>query len=441
MLSFLISTALQIINFNYTLLPFQLSLINNPISVLTKDNTIINQNPFLFNHEINTKLPITDQKSSGRCWIFASLNLVRIVTNQNWNEYEINDLEFSQNYIYFWDKLERYNRNLRYFVKIKQINNNDHYLNYLFKDPLGDGGQWDMAKEIIKKYGIVPKQIMPDTYHSKSSSGMNKFLTEKLKRDIIKLNQSIDYESSIENMITETFYYLVGFLGTPPLNFDYIFKSKDKIISWNNLVPLQLLELTKFNPDDWVSIVNDPRRKNPYYRYYQVEYLGNVMDQHVGWLNLPIERLIQLTKSSIDDNQPVWFGCDVGATFDRETGIHDPNIFDLKTFMSYENNMSKEERLSTFLSLPSHAMVIVGYHEDNGNIKRWKIENSWGKTSGTDGFQLMTNDWFNEYVFQIIIHKSKLFDSEKELLFKDPLIVPPWDPLGTLAKKIDNLII
>jgi bleomycin hydrolase len=165
------------------------------------------------------------------------------------------------------------------------------------------------------------------------------------------------------------------------------------------------------------------------------------MDQHVGWLNLPIERLIELTKNSIDDNQPVWFGCDVGATFDRETGIHDPNIFDLKTFMSYENNMSKEERLSTFLSLPSHAMVIVGYHEDNGNIKRWKIENSWGKTSGTDGFQLMTNDWFNEYVFQIIIHKSKLFDSEKELLFKDPLIVPPWDPLGTLAKKIDNLII
>jgi len=441
MLSFLISTALQIINFNYTLLPFQLSLINNPISVLTKDNTIINQNPFLFNHEINTKLPITDQKSSGRCWIFASLNLVRIVTNQNWNEYEINDLEFSQNYIYFWDKLERYNRNLRYFVKIKEISNNDHYLNYLFKDPLGDGGQWDMAKEIIKKYGIVPKQIMPDTYHSKSSSGMNKFLTEKLKRDIIKLNQSIDYELSIENMITETYHYLVGFLGTPPLNFDYIFKSKDKIISWNNLVPLQLLELTKFNPDDWVSIVNDPRGKNPYYRYYQVEYLGNVMDQHVGWLNLPIERLIQLTKSSIDDNQPVWFGCDVGATFDRETGIHDPNIFDLKTFMSYENNMSKEERLSTFLSLPSHAMVIVGYHEDNGNIKRWKIENSWGKTSGTDGFQLMTNDWFNEYVFQIIIHKSKLFDSEKELLFKDPLIVPPWDPLGTLAKKIDNLII
>jgi bleomycin hydrolase len=441
MLSLLISTALQIINFNYTLLPFQLSLINNPISVLTKDNTIINQNPFLFNHEISTKLPITDQKSSGRCWIFASLNLVRIVTNQNWNEYEINDLEFSQNYIYFWDKLERYHRNLHYFVKIKDINNNDHYLNYLFKDPLGDGGQWDMAKEIIKKYGIVPKQIMPDTYHSKSSSGMNKFLTEKLKRDIIKLNQSIDYESSIENMITETYHYLVGFLGTPPLNFDYIFKSKDKIISWNNLVPLQLLELTKFNPDDWVSIVNDPRSKNPYYKYYQVEYLGNVMDQHVGWLNLPIERLIQLTKSSIDDNQPVWFGCDVGATFDRETGVHDPNIFDLKTFMSYENNMSKEERLSTFLSLPSHAMVIVGYHEDNGNIKRWKIENSWGKTSGTDGFQLMTNDWFNEYVFQIIIHKSKLFDSEKELLSTDPLIVPPWDPLGTLAKKIDNLII
>ena len=156
MLSLIISTALQIIDLNYTLLPFQLSLINNPISVLTKDNSIINQNPYLFNHEIITKLPITDQKSSGRCWIFATLNLVRIVANQNWNNtYEVNDLEFSQNYLYFWDKLERYHRNLHYFVKINEIKNNQHYLNYLFKDPLGDGGQWDMAKEIISKYGNI----------------------------------------------------------------------------------------------------------------------------------------------------------------------------------------------------------------------------------------------------------------------------------------------
>lgn len=418
------------------LLSFQLSLQNNALSSLTKDISVINENQYLFNHEITNKLPITDQKSSGRCWLFATLNLIRTVAYQNWkNETEINDLEFSQSYLYFWDKLERYYRNLRYFVQINKLSNNEHYLNQLYKDPLGDGGQWDMAKEIVKKYGIVPKQAMPDTFHSKSSAGMNKFLTDKLKRDFSKLKKSdeANIDSLIEIMIGETYYYLVGFLGTPPVIFDYTFKSKDKVISWNDLTPLQLLEKTKFIPDDWVSIVNDPRQKNPYNKYYQVEYLGNVMDQHVGWLNLPIERLNELTKNSINDNQPVWFGCDVGASLDRETGIHDPNLFDLKTFMQYENTMNKEERLSTYLSLPSHAMVIMGYHEKDGNIKRWKIENSWGKTSGTDGFQLMTNEWFNEYVFQIIVHKSKLLDSEKELLTTEPSIVPPWDPLGTLA--------
>jgi bleomycin hydrolase len=428
--------SLPLVNLNNLILPFQLSLQNNPLSSLTKDTSIINDNPYLFNHEITNKLPITDQKSSGRCWLFATLNLIRTVAYQNWkDEYEINDLEFSQNYLYFWDKLERYNRNLIYFVKINKLENNEHYLNQLYKDPLGDGGQWDMAKEIVKMYGIVPKQVMPDTFHSKASSGMNKFFSDKLKRDFITLkkNNESNTELLIQYMVSETYYYLVGFLGTPPVIFDFTFKSKDKVISWNDLTPLELLEKTKFKPDDWVSIVNDPREKNPYYKYYQVEYLGNIKDQHVGWLNLPIERLNELTKNSINNNQPVWFGCDVGAFFDRETGIHDQKIFDLKTFMQYENTMNKEERLDTYLSLPSHAMVIMGYHEKDGNIKRWKIENSWGKTSGTDGFQLMTDEWFNEYVFQIIVHKSQLSNDEIELLYTEPIIVPPWDPLGTLA--------
>jgi len=419
---------------------------SNPLSNLAKDWKIVAENPYLFNQEIQYDFKITDQKSSGRCWLFATLNLVRFIAGQTWcDEMDVKDLEFSQSYLYFWDKFERYNQYLNYFQDINELegDNKCHHFTNICKDPLGDGGQWDMAKEIVDKYGIVPKYVYPDSYHAKSSAPMNKILTEMLKQDWVTLSKTVHSERPelIKKQMEKVFEILVSFLGKPPTKFNFEFKYKNKTKTWKDITPKELLEKSGFKPQDFVSVVHDPRKEHAYNKYYQIQYLGNVKSQHVGWLNLPMERMKELASESITKNQPVWFGCDVGATFDRETGVHDPNIFDLKTFMSYENNMSKEERLSTFLSLPSHAMIIVGYHEDNGNIKRWKIENSWGKTSGTDGFQLMTNDWFNEYVFQIIIHKSKLFDSEKELLSTDPLIVPPWDPLGTLAKKIDNLII
>lgn len=416
--------------------PFQLSLINNPVTSLALNYSVINDNPYLFNHEINLNLPITDQKSSGRCWLFASLNLLRIITQLNWkNDYKIDDFEFSQNYLYFWDKLERYHTNLKYFTKIDSMKENTLYMNHLLKDPLGDGGQWDMAKELIKKYGLVPKSVMPDTYHSKSSQFMNKILTHQLKQDFLTLSQSNETEFSnlFQLMINKVYNLLVGFLGRPPTKFNYVFKSNNNVISWNNLTPMDFLTKTKFNPDDWITIVHDPRPENLYYKYYQIELLGNVMEQHVGWLNLPIERMKELTKNSIDDNQPVWFGCDVGAHSDRETGIHHPNILDLKTFMDYEIKMEKKDRLKYFLSLPTHAMVILGYHDENGVIKRWKIENSWGRLSGTNGFQLMTDEWFDEYVFEVIIHKSKLNESERQMINDIPCILYPWDPLGTLA--------
>jgi bleomycin hydrolase len=421
--------------------PFQLTLINNPISSLTINYSVINENPYLFNHEVSTNLPITDQKSSGRCWLFATLNLLRIVAQQNWNdEYKIDQLEFSQNYLYFWDKLERYHMNLRYFIKINNINSNEIYMLNLLKDPMSDGGQWDMAKELLIKYGVVPKEVMPDTYHSKSSHGMNKILTHQLKHDFMVLSKSkkSEYEKLINNMIEKIYNLLVGFLGKPPIKFNYTFKSTDKIITLNNITPLELLEKTKFNPNDWVSVVNDPRIENDYYKYYQVEHLGNIKEQHVGWINLPVNRLKELTKNSIDDNQPVWFGCDVGAHGDKVTGIHHPNLFNLKTFMDYEIKMDKKERLKYYLSLPTHAMVILGYHEEESQIKRWKIENSWGKVAGNNGFQLMTDEWFDEYVYQVIIHKSKLNEEEIKLLDTIPCIIPPWDPLGTLAKNMKN---
>jgi bleomycin hydrolase len=420
---------------NQPIYPIQLSLSNNPLHLLARNNNIINENVFLFNHEISYKVPITDQKSSGRCWIFASLNLIRILALQNWNgTHQIDDFELSQNYIYFWDKFERYHHNLIVYSKIVK-NNNSEYLSHFLKDPMGDGGQWEMAKELIIKYGIVPKSVMPDTYHSKSSTNMNKFLTQQLKNDFITLeNLGTSNTLIIEKMMTKIFNYLVGFLGKPPTNFNYIFKSNNSVITWKDMTPYKFFEDTLVYADDWITIMHDPRKEYPYYKMYEVEYLGNVKEQHVKWLNLPMSRIKELTKMSIDSNMPVWFGCDVGNEFDKESGIHAKNIIDYEMFMSTHFHLSKEDRLRMYLSLPTHAMIILGYYEEDSKIERWKIENSWGKNYGSDGYLLMTDEWFSDYVFEVIIHRSKLSTFEKKILNSNPTVVPMYDPLGTLAE-------
>lgn len=412
-------------------LQYQIPLINNPLSSLTKNNTIINSNPFYFNNEIKFKYPITDQKSSGRCWAFAALNLVRIIASQNWKEnYEVDDLEFSQNYFYFWEKMERYNYNLRTFLDVNKLSDNTIYMLTLFDKPMSDGGHWNMAKDIISKYGIVPKHVMPDSYHSRSSAEMNTILNTQLKQDFITLSKSDSsiHETLIETMLTRVYQMLVGFLGKPPKSFDYTFKNKDKIEIWKDITPRDLLIKTKFNPEDWVGVFHDPRKENMYGKYYEAEYVGNIYGKYVGWINAPIDRLRELTKASIDKKQPVWFGCDVRASGDKETGIHDINIHSLKSFMNYNVSLTKEERLRHRVSVPNHAMVFVGYHIDDDKIKRWKVENSWGKSSGKDGFKLMTDEWFTEYVYEVIINKEHLTEEEKNAFNKTKVILKPWDP-------------
>jgi len=411
---------------------------NNPISNISRNWTTISQNPFLFNHEIENDFKITDQKSSGRCWLFATLNLVRFSAAQTWNNYmDMKDLEFSQSYLFFWDKFERYNMYLNYYQDINNLQDRQYFVN-LCKDPLGDGGQWDMAKDIILKYGVVPKYIYPDSYHARNSAGMNKILTQMLKQDWITLSK-LDEECKkdiIPKIMTRVFDVLVKFLGMPPNNFNYEFKLKNKVNVWENMTPLLILEKTGFKADDWISVVNDPRKENIYNKFYQVEFLGNVKKQHIGWLNLPIERMKELTSQSIDKNKPVWFGCDVGAHRDKDSGVEDLNIIDYSSVLNIQITMNKEDRLKLYESIPSHAMLITGYHkfETKDYISRWKVENSWGSSSGTNGFLLMTDRWFDEYVFQIVVNKELLKEEELNEINNVYKVLPPWDPLGTLAK-------
>ena len=418
----------------------QTAIYNNSISKLSKDIQIITDNPFIFNHTISGDFKITNQKNSGRCWLFATLNMIRFLACKLW-QIDTKELEFSQSYLFFWDKYERYHRYLQYFLNINskpKSDIKDHLFSFICQQSLSDGGQWDMVKEVIKKYGIVPKQFYPDSFHAENSHKMNEILTEMLKQDWIILSKANpeNIDKFIQDMMKKVFTTLVSFLGKPPnptqtFNWEFCYKNQPKKMI--SITPLVLLQKSGFIPDDWVSIVNDPRTENPFNTYYQIEYLGNVKNQHVGWLNVDITRLKQLTTYSIDDNYAVWVGCDVGAHHDSDSGIHAPNINKYHQLLELKNTMNKEERIRYYSSIPSHAMVITAYHTDDNIIKRYKVENSWGSSAGINGYLLFTDKWFDEYVFQIVVNKKYLNATEKEALEKEPRKIPPWDPISTLA--------
>jgi bleomycin hydrolase len=423
--------------------PNQLAILNsqNPFE-LTLNPKIIAENQHNYNNNLGLDFKITDQKNSGRCWIFATLNMIRFLAREKWkNEMDTENLEFSQSYLFFYEKYERYHRYLHYYIDINSINEpniKEHLLTFICHNPLSDGGQWDMIVAIIKKYGIVPKHIFQDSNYAKNSGAMNIILTEMLKQDWIILSKTTPNEipELIQEMMKKVLTTLISFLGKPPdpnttFNWDFTFNKNHAV--WENLTPLELLKKSGFEPDEWISVVNDPRKKHPYNNYYQIQYLGNVYNQHVGWLNVNIDRLKELTIKLIDLKIPVWVGCDVGACGDIKSGIHDPNINKIHDMLELNNKMSKDERLQYYSSVPSHAMVITAYHKENNIATRFRVENSWGNSTGSNGYLLFTENWFNEYVFQIVVKKDILNDEEKQALNNKTIYIMPWDPIGVLA--------
>ena len=431
---------------NSEMTPMMNAVSNNLLSSVAVNTSHITNNPYLFNHVTTPSLPITDQKSSGRCWLFATMNLLRVVAHQTFKSSfntEIDKLEFSQSYVFFWDKFHRYQMNLNYYLEMLEEDNSAEYLRTFFNDPMGDGGQWDMAKAVVLHYGVVPKEVFPDSFHAKNTRGMNYILTNQLKNDCLELrNVSPPSRNElVKSMMQRVYNMLVSFLGTPPKpdqTFSWTFEGKvdgkKKVTTWENMTPRTLLERTGFKPNDYVSVINDPRENNPYMQRYVIKYLGNMESRGVGWINLPIDRMKELSRDSIKANVPVWFGCDVGNNWDRSSGVHHPGIQDFTNVVGLNvATLDKAKRLETFASLPNHAMMINGLFETNNMVKRWRIENSWGTKSGNSGHLLMTDEWYSEYVFQIVVRKDFLSDAEKAVLDSEPNTIEPWDPLGTLA--------
>ena len=396
-----------------------------------------------FNFSISLDVgKITNQKKSGRCWMFAALNIMRLEVMKKLN---LEEMELSQSYPLFWDKLEKSNYFLENIIETMEENVDSRILSFLLKDPLADGGQWDMFSNLIRKYGVVPKEVMPESKSSSETDELNQLLTSKLRGFASELRKAKASGNSIEelrrkkeDMLNTIYRMLCISLGEPPLDFTYETRDKtEKFIRISQITPLDFYEqYIGLELDQYVSLINAPTADKPYNRTFTVQFLGNVQEGNpVLYLNLPSEELKKLAIEQLKQGESVWFGSDVGKNSSRESGIMAMNAYDYEGLFSTDFSMSKAERLDFGESLMTHAMVISGVNIDQqGNPNRWRVENSWGDEKGRKGFFVMSDDWFDQFTYQVVIHKKHLSEKQLQMLTVEPIELSPWDPIGSLAR-------
>ena len=384
---------------------------------------------------------ITNQKQSGRCWMFAALNTMRFAVMQ---KLDLDTFELSQNYTLFYDKLEKANYFLESILETLDEPTNGRLISYLLTAPLNDGGQWDMFCNLIEKYGVVPKDAMPETAASSATREMTRYLTMKLREFACTLRTGHQEGKTVEELrqqkeaMMETIYNMLCIsLGKPPKTFTLEVRNKQKeFIRDENLTGKEFFQkYIGWELSDYVSLINAPTADKPYHKTYTVKMLGNVKEgRPVKYLNLPVEDLKKAAIAQMQDGHPVWFGCDVGQSSLREGGVMDLNAIQVNSLFGTEFTMNKAQRLDYGESLMTHAMVFQGVNlDENGNPTRWRVENSWGKDAGVDGYYVMSDDWFTEYTYQIVVNKKYLTAQQVEELAQEPIELEPWDPMGSLA--------
>lgn len=384
---------------------------------------------------------ITNQKQSGRCWMFAALNTMRFRVMKQTG---MKNFELSQAYLFFWDKLEKANYFLQSIIETAAEPQNGRLVSYLLMAPVNDGGQWDMLSSLVKKYGVVPKTAYPESKASSASREMDAVLTEKLRGFACELRRLYAGGATLaamqtrrEEMLGDIYRILCICLGKPPKNFSFEYRDADENFHREaDLTPQEFYaRYVGMDLDDFVSLINAPTQDKPYGRSYTVRYLGNVREgRAVRYLNLPIEELKRAAIAQMQDGFPVWFGCDVGQSSDRSTGIMDLGIHGLEALLDTDFPMNKAERLDYGQSLMTHAMVFQGVNlDENGRPNRWRVENSWGKEPGRDGYYLMTDRWFDEYMYQVVVSKKYLTPEQLAAYEAQPIELEPWDPMGSLA--------
>lgn len=416
------------------------ALARNAIPAVTFVQASAAKNLPKFSVDIPT-LPVTNQKKSGRCWIFAGLNLLR---EKAAKVYQLKEFELSQNYTAFWDKFEKINYFLECMIDLIDVPREDRRMGWLLGIGIQDGGQWDMLAAVLKKYGVVPKDAMPETFQSSETGEMNSLINTKLRQYTIKLRKlranGADVEAlrlEKENMLREMYGFLCVNFGVPPQTFDFEYLDRDGAyhILRNQTPQSFMASFAGSLIDDSVSIIHSPTEDKPYYRTYTVDYLGSVAEgTPIRYLNLPMEEMKDLILRQLQGGDVVWFGSDVAKYGDRDGGIWDDGAYDYETAFAMDFSMTKGERLEYSESAMNHAMVITGVNlDESGKPVRWKIQNSWGDEHGDKGYYLMSASWFDSFVYQAVILKKYLSADQQQALEKEPIHLNPWDPMGALA--------
>lgn len=393
---------------------------------------------FAFSVNVPT-MEVTNQKQSGRCWIFAALNLFREEIAEKCN---IEKFELSQNYIAFWDKFEKINFFYESMIELADRPLTDRLVIYLLDSGIGDGGQWNMLVNLVEKYGLVPKAAMQETFQSSHTRDMNRLINTLLRKGALDLRKAYSEGSDVmqvkEKYLLDAYRLLTMCFGVPPKSFDFEYTDKDDAYHIDRgLTPIEFAgKYTSLNlRSDYVGIINSPTEDKPFYQQITIDYLGNVAGAPpVTYLNLPMEEIKDLIVRQLQDGKPVWFGSDVGSMGERSMGIWSDKIYDFDGTLGIDFSMTKEERLNIRESAMNHAMVITGVNlDENGVPNRWKIENSWSDQNGEKGYYVMNAGWFDKFVYQAVIEKSYLNEKQLEALQTEPMHFMPWDPMGTLA--------
>ncbi|MBC8514889.1 C1 family peptidase [bacterium] len=393
-----------------------------------------------FSDRVHPKGDATSQKASGRCWLFAGLNVMRLGLMKEKN---IKNIELSQSYLLFWDKYEKANWHLECIIQTVNEPLEGRLVSWLLANAVPDGGQWDMFVNLIEKYGVVPQSAMPESHSSSATAKMNRLLLHKLREWTKSLRDAHDEGGSLadlrtlkDRMMAEVYRILAIHIGEPPSTFDWQYEDKDEAFHrYEGLTPHRFRdEHLPFNVSDTVCLVHAPTEDKPLNTLLTVSFLGNVVGGHTTrYANVSLDTMKKAAIASIQAGEAVWFGCDVGKRFHRDLGVMDTDLYDYNLVLGTDTALTKADRLNYGDSLMTHAMVFTGVDLRDGKPQKWMVENSWGDKVGSKGYFIMTDAWFDEYNYEIVVSKRFVDKAILDIFDQDPIVLAPWDPMGALA--------
>jgi len=409
------------------------AITNNDLNELALNRDLIRQQDDMFSHKIKVK-GITNQKSSGRCWLFAGLNIMRPKVIE---KHKLNKFEFSEPYLQFWDKMEKANTFLENIIEMRDRDPLDREMEIILRKPIPDGGWWKYVVALIEKYGAVPLETMPETRSSEKTGDMNKILSKKLRLDAARLRDLSSEGKTLEElraekekMLGEVYKILAMNLGEPPTEFEYRYEDKDSTVSSvKTYTPRSFFtDFVDVDLNQYVNVFSDPTKE--YGKHYSMRLSRNMYDSdNIDYANTEIGALKEMAMKSVLDDEPVWFACDVGKDQSRDYGIMAMDIYDYGSVYDIDLGLSKSDRVTYRESAPNHAMVFVGIDMKDDKPVKWRVENSWGKDKGKDGYWVLYDSWFDNHVYNVIVNKKYVPEDILNIYKQDAIVLPPWDPM------------